>query len=199
MIVSLNGKIIKKEIDSIVIECNGVGYSCNITSNCYENIGTLGEEAYIVTYMQVSENNQSLFGFVDEVEYELFILLISVSGIGPKTALNILSSVSPDEFKRRLISSEVEMLSALPGIGPKTARRIIVELKDKFVTLSSKSDLPKEGTYASSIEKDAYDALLALGFSSVDITKSIHNSLSENKNISLEDLIKSSLSSLGKK
>ncbi len=199
MIVSLNGKIIKKEINSIVIECNGVGYLCNITSNCYENIGELGEEAYIITYMQVSENNQSLFGFVDEVEYELFILLISVSGIGPKTALNILSSVSPNEFKRRLISSEVEMLSALPGIGPKTARRIIVELKDKFVALSSKSDLPKEGTYASSIEKDAFDALLALGFNSVDITKSIHSSLSENENISLEDLIKSSLSTLSKK
>ena len=199
MIVSLKGSIIKKEIDSIVIECNGVGYLCNITSNCYENIGSLGDEIYIVTYMQVSENNQSLFGFVNEVEYDLFILLISVSGIGPKTALNILSSVSPDEFKRRLISSEVEMLSSLPGIGPKTARRIIVELKDKFVTLSSKSDLPKEGSSASLIERDAHDALLALGFSSVDIAKSIQKSLSENNKMSLEDLIKNSLLLLGKK
>ena len=198
MIVSLNGKIIRKEIDSIVIECNGVGYLCSITSNTYDNIGDIGDDAYIITYMQVSENNQALFGFIDDIEYDLFVLLISVSGIGPKTALNILSSVSPEEFKRRLISSEVEMLSSLPGIGPKTARRIIVELKDKFVNFS-KSDLPKEGSLESSLEKDAYDALLALGFNSVDINRVIRSSLSEENNITLEELIKSSLSKLGRK
>ena len=198
MIVSLNGKIIKKEIESIVIECNGIGYLCSITSNTYDKIGNIGDDAYLITYMQVSENNQALFGFIDNIEYDLFVLLISVSGIGPKTALNILSSVSPEEFKRRLISSEVEMLSSLPGIGPKTARRIIVELKDKFVSLS-KSDLPKEGSLDSSIERDAYDALLALGFNSGDINSVISISLSEVDNITLEDLIKNSLSKLGRK
>ena len=123
MIVSLNGKIIKKEIEFVIIECNGVGYFCNITANTYEKIGQIGDNVYIITYMQVSENNQSLFGFTDEIEYDLFILLIGVSGIGPKTALNILSSVSSREFKRRLISSEVELLSSLPGIGPNSSNQ----------------------------------------------------------------------------
>ena len=90
------------------------------------------------------------------------------------------------------------MLSSLPGIGPKTARRIIVELKDKFVSLS-KSDLPKEGSSNSSLERDAYDALLALGFNSVDINSAISTSLSVTDSITLEDLIKNSLSKLGRK
>tara|TARA_Y100001970_G_scaffold206627_1_gene251628 strand:- start:77 stop:673 length:597 start_codon:yes stop_codon:yes gene_type:complete len=198
MIVSLNGQIVKKEADSVVIECNGIGYFCSITSNTYDKLGDVGNNAYVKTYMQVSENNQALFGFIDNIEYDLFVLLISVSGIGPKTALNILSSVSPEEFKRRLISSEVEMLSSLPGIGPKTARRIIVELKDKFISIS-KSDLPKEGSLNSSLERDAYDALLALGFNPRDINAAISTSLSGIDSLSLEDLIKESLTRLGSK
>ena len=91
MIVSLNGQIVKKEADSVVIECNGIGYFCSITSNTYDKLGDVGNNAYVKTYMQVSENNQALFGFIDNIEYDLFVLLISVSGIGPKTALNILS------------------------------------------------------------------------------------------------------------
>ena len=82
------------------------------------------------TYFNVNENSQELYGFLDILEKDLFMLLIGVSGIGPKTAINLLSAVSPEEFKKRLIASEVSMLTALPGIGPKTARRIIVELKD---------------------------------------------------------------------
>ena len=121
-------------------------------------------------------------------------MLLSVSGIGPKIAINLLSAVTPDEFKKRLIAGEVAMLTTLPGIGPKTARRIIVELKDKFVDIS-KEDLPKEGdiTGASS---DAYDALLALGFREKDIRGSILKITSEHQNISTEDLIKQTLSEL---
>ncbi|SVB54804.1 uncharacterized protein METZ01_LOCUS207658, partial [marine metagenome] len=116
----------------------------------------------------VTENSQQLFAFLDVIERELFIMLIGVSGIGPKTAILLLSAVSPEEFKRRLIVGEVSMLTALPGIGPKTARRIIIELKDKFVKLSS-DDLPKEESNYDPEISDAYDALLALGFQMKDI------------------------------
>jgi len=121
-------------------------------------------------------------------------MLISVSGIGPKTAINLLSAVTPEEFKRRLIAGEVAMLTALPGIGPKTARRIIVELKDKFVNVS-KEDLPIEGDM-SGTSGDAYDALLALGFQAKDIRGSILKVTSKQQDLSTEEIIKQTLAEL---
>jgi Holliday junction DNA helicase RuvA len=142
----------------------------------------------------VTENSNSLFAFHNETEKHLFQMLISVSGIGPKTAINLLSAVTPEEFKRRLIAGEVAMLTALPGIGPKTARRIIVELKDKFVNIS-KDDLPKEGDMAGA-SGDAYDALLALGFQAKDIRGSILKVTSNQQDLSTEEIIKQTLAEL---
>jgi len=132
-----------------------------------------------------------LFGFT----LTFFSMLIGVSGIGPKTAIVLLSAVSPDEFKRRLIASEVTMLTALPGIGPKTARRIIVELKDKFVKLS-KDELPKEESDIAPEVSDAYDALLALGFQMKDIRNSITTVQNQGEKLSTEELIKLALAEL---
>ena len=143
MIVSLSGKIQQKTPTEVVINVNGQGYLCFISNNTYDKIGQIGDSITLKTYLQISENLHSLFGFYDLVEKNLFEMLISVSGIGPKIAINLLSAVTPDEFKRRLIAGEVSMLTTLPGIGPKTARRIIVELKDKFVDIQ-KDELPKE-------------------------------------------------------
>ena len=120
------------------------------------------------------------------------MMLIGVSGIGPKTAIVLLSAVSPEEFKRRLIASEVSMLTALPGIGPKTARRIIVELKDKFVKLS-RDDLPKEESDVLPEVSDAYDALLALGFQMKDIRNAISTIQSKDQEIDTEEIIKQAL------
>ena len=123
------------------------------------------------------------------------MMLIGVSGIGPKTAIVLLSAVSPDEFKRRLIASEVTMLTALPGIGPKTARRIIVELKDKFVKLS-KDELPKEESDITPEVSDAYDALLALGFQMKGIRNAITTVQNQGEKLSTEELIKLALAEL---
>ena len=157
-------------------------------------MGKPGEIVSLLTHFQVSENSNALFGFHDETEKHLFEMLISVSGIGPKTAINLLSAVTPDEFKKRLIAGEVAMLTALPGIGPKTARRIIVELKDKFVDIL-KDDLPKESDM-SGASGDAYDALLALGFQAKDIRVSIIKVTTENQNLSTEEIIKQTLMEL---
>ena len=195
MIVSIRGKLTKKMPDEIVIETGGLGYVCFISNNTYDKLPKLGEEVSLLTYFQVTENNQQLFAFSEITERELFMMLIGVSGIGPKTAIVLLSAVSPDEFKRRLIASEVTMLTALPGIGPKTARRIIVELKDKFVKLS-KDELPKEESDIAPEVSDAYDALLALGFQMKDIRNSITTVQNQGEKLSTEELIKLALAEL---
>ena len=118
MIVNLNGKLIEKNPCEAIIDVNGVGYLCYISNNTYDSLPSINKNVSLLIYHQISENNQSLYGFSDNVEKDMFLMLISVSGIGPKTGINLLSSVSANEFKRRLVAGEVELLSALEGIGP---------------------------------------------------------------------------------
>jgi len=192
MIVTIKGILKQKRPDEIIIDVHGLGYSCYISTNTYDNLPDPGKEVFLLTYFHVTENNQLLFAFSDLTERELFLMLISVSGIGPKTAIVLLSAVSPDEFKRRLIAGEVGMLTALPGIGPKTARRIIVELKDKFVKLSG-DDLPKEYSDIQPAVSDAYDALLALGFQMKDVRNAITTVQNKDETMGTEEMIKEAL------
>ena len=189
MIEYINGPLVEKKTNYCVIDVNGMGYNIIISLNTFNNLPDINEKIKILTYFSVSENNQSLFGFYDKGEKELFLLLIGVSGIGPKTAINMLSAVPPKEFKNRLIAGEVKMLTSLPGIGPKTARRIIVELKDKFID-SGKEELPIEEDNSNT---DAFYALRSLGFKSNDIRRVVNKVLKENKDLKTELDIKESL------
>ena len=189
MIVSIKGTLKQKETNQIVIEANGIGYLCFISTNTFDAIPNIGRQIELFTYFHVMENSQHLYAFSDLIEKKLFGMLISVSGIGPKTAIILLSAVSAEEFKRRLIGGEVEMLTALPGIGPKTARRIIVELKDKFIKLS-KNDLPKENLDISSEINDAHNALLSLGFDIKSIRSSIAKISNKDKSMNTEEIVK---------
>ena len=195
MIVNIRGILARKMPEEIVIETGGLGYACRISINTYDQLPKPGSEVSLLTYFQVTENSQALFAYANETERELFIMLIGVSGIGPNTAIVLLSAVSPDEFKRRLIAGEVSMLTALPGIGPKTARRIIVELKDKFVKLSA-DDLPREDSDVKPEVSDAYDALLALGFQMKKIRNAIAKVQNGDKDLGAEELIKQALAEL---
>ena len=195
MIVTIRGKLFKKAPTEAIIDVNGLGYQCHISVNTYESLGSPGDEVSLLTHYHVTENSQDLFAFHNETERELFKMLISVSGIGPKTGISLLSAVTPDEFKRRLIAGEVAMLTALPGIGPKTARRIIVELKDKFVKLTE-DELPKEEGDLLPMAGDAYDALMALGFPAKDVRASIQSIIKGDESITTEDLIKSALADM---
>tara|TARA_B100000519_G_scaffold201168_1_gene216050 strand:- start:1716 stop:2309 length:594 start_codon:yes stop_codon:yes gene_type:complete len=197
MIVSLKGILANKNPSEVIIDVNGVGYLCFISNNTYDNIPLKGEEVSLLIYHQISENSQNLYGFSDEIEKDMFLMLISVSGIGPKTGINLLSSVSPNEFKRRLVAGEVELLSALPGIGPKTARRIIVELKDKLVSYSDNS-MPIENSENSESYQDAYDALKSLGFNINEINKCLSALTESNVDFNTQDLIKEALKVLKK-
>ena len=196
MIVSIKGQILDKKPNHVIIDINGLGYLCHISSNTYNELPKKNKEVYLETYYNVTENSQELFAFSDILEKELFMLLIGVSGIGPKTGINLLSAVTPSEFKRRLIASEVSMLTALPGIGPKTARRIIVELKDKFVKLDS-NDLPiEQDNDFSNSQKDAIVALETLGYKVSLISKAISELEQEDKELDTQGLIKKVLTKL---
>jgi len=192
MIEFISGKLYEKTINYIIVDVNGVGYKILISMNTFEKLDSINKKVFIETYFHVTENSQTLFGFVDKLERELFEMLISVSGIGPKTAIVLLSAVKPDEFKKRLIAGEVKMLTTLPGIGPKTAKRLIVELKDKFVK-TDENELPIDG---SEVNSDAYYALISLGFKSIKVKEVIEQILLKNKNITTEILIKESLKKL---
>ncbi len=189
MIVMIKGNIVSKEPNEVIIEAGGLGYACKISTNTYDDLQNVNDEVELLTYFHVTENSQSLFAFSNLTEKELFLLLIGVSGIGPKTAIILLSSITPEEFKKRLIAGEVGMLTALPGIGPKTARRIIVELKDKFVKLSA-DELPKEEGDANPEFNDAYDALLALGFLSQDIKNEIGKVYQKGSGMKTEEIVR---------
>ena len=189
MIEYIYGSVVEKKTNYCIIDINGMGYNIIISLNTFNNLPDINEKVKILTYFSVSENNQSLFGFFDREEKELFLLLIGVSGIGPKTAINMLSAVPPKEFKNRLIAGEVKMLTSLPGIGPKTARRIIVELKDKFID-SGNEELPIE---EDNTNTDAFYALKSLGFRSNDIRRVVNEVLKENKDLKTELVIKESL------
>ncbi|MBC8213916.1 MAG: Holliday junction branch migration protein RuvA [Candidatus Marinimicrobia bacterium] len=193
MIVTISGKLTKKEPNGLIIDVNGLGYFCHISTNTYDSLPNPGEGISLITYHHITESSQELFAFSSESERVMFKMLIGVSGIGPKTAIVLLSAVTPEEFKRRLIASEVGMLTALPGIGPKTARRIIVELKDKFVKFGEE-ELPIEGDEGMTASaNEATNALSTLGFKPMDIRKVLNEILKEESNLTVEQLIKKGL------
>jgi len=197
MIVSLNGILTDKTPSEVIIDVNGVGYLCFISNNTYDSLPMRGNKVSLFIYHQISENNQSLYGFSDHIEKDMFLMLIGVSGIGPKTGINLLSSVSADEFKRRLVAGEVELLSELPGIGPKTARRIIVELKDKLISCPS-NDMPIENSKNNQPYQDASNALKSLGFNHNEINKCLAKLTNSHSDLDAQGMIREGLKLLRK-
>ena len=191
MIEFVSGIIIEKKADYLILEANGIGYKIFISLNSFNSLPDLGTQFKINTFFHITENSQCLYGFNDIVEKELFLMLIGVSGIGPRTGISLLSAVKPLDFKQRIIAGEVKMLTSLPGIGPKTAKRIIIELKDKFVK-DGIEELPLEDNEIQN-NTDAFYALLSLGYKSNNVKSTINEILKLNPNISTEKLIKESL------
>tara|TARA_B100000614_G_scaffold101790_1_gene91476 strand:- start:7127 stop:7711 length:585 start_codon:yes stop_codon:yes gene_type:complete len=193
MIVQLTGLLLKKNINEIIIDVNGIGYLCFVSDSTFNNLPNVNEQVKVFTHLQISENNHSLYAFHSESEKNLFQLLISVSGIGPKIGIQLLSNTNSVEFEKMIINDDVKMLSTLPGIGPKTAKRLIIELKDKFTILTSDSVPSDDFTNQ---YKDAYQALISLGYHSKIIDRVIRNIIAKNSDISTENLIKEALKDL---
>jgi Holliday junction DNA helicase RuvA len=143
LIAYLEGKLVEKNPTLLVLEVNGVGYSVNIPVSTYSNLGEVGQTVKVLTFQQVREDELKLFGFSTRPEKELFGLLISVNGVGPKVALSILSCIPVGEFQRSVLQEDLDALTSISGVGKKTAQRLIVELKEKLgkVDLGEREDV----------------------------------------------------------
>ena len=194
MIVQITGQLKYKDMNELIIEANGVGYLCYISNNTFNQLPHLEETFMILTYLHIMENKHTLYGFINHAERQLFKMLISVSGIGPKIGIQLLSKTDTESISKMIINSDVKMLSSLPGIGPKTAKRLIIELKDKF-TITNDHDIPSENDLSSN-HQDAYNALLTLGYKSIDIKNNIDKILLEQPHLKTEELIKYCLKEL---
>lgn len=174
MIGYIRGKVTALFKDACFLETGGIGYRIFISDKTRQKL-TNGEEAKLLTYMAVREDAILLYGFLGEEEYSLFLLLISISKIGPKVAMGILSSMTPSAFVGAVKTQNVSRLTKLPGIGKKTAERLLVELKDKVgafsvETISDDGSEPAPSTEADPVTGEAVKALMSLGYEMDEIT-----------------------------
>lgn len=192
MLEYISGKVEELTPASVVIACNGIGYWINISLNTYSAL-SLGKQVKMYIYEAIREDAFVLYGFSEKRERELFLLLISVSGVGPNTARMILSSLSPAELEQAIVSENVHLLKAVKGIGAKTAQRVIIDLKDKIKTTAMTGEqLP--GMIADERQsEEALAALLMLGFTQAASHKAIQKIVKENPSAKVEEIIKAAL------
>ena len=198
MIENIKGIVEKKTPAYVVMNANGIGIKISMSINGLEAVPPKGNDAVILTYLHVREDMLDLYGFATERERHTFMQLINISGIGPKLALTILSGINPDKLKDRVVAGDVASLTSVPGVGAKTAKRIIVELKEKFVEMDEDSlGFEDEDTGESILFRDALNALISLGYKSRYARKVLQD-LDKNGELrgELESVIKKALSQL---
>lgn len=201
MIGRISGTLIESAFTEIMVDANGVGYLIHIPLSTYDTLPRVGEKTAVLTYLHVREDAMDLFGFATPEEKQLFLLLLSVSGVGPKVALNILSSMSVQNFCTAVANSEVKTISKLKGLGAKTSERLVLELKGKVSKIIPESQFgtPASEGKSQSIE-EASLALAQLGFKydqAATAVRKIADGLDE-KECSTENLIKRTLNTLNK-
>ncbi len=197
MIYSLNGRLAVKDINFAVVECGGVGYGCRTSYNTVSQIGDIGSDVMLYTHLYIREDAAELFAFATQQELSCFRLLISVSGVGPKAAISVLSDVTPEKFAFLVASGDSKAFTRTKGIGAKTAQRIVLELKDKISSESlngaftgvSASSSPTGITGSDSVS-EALEALMVLGYSQGE-AMSVLGKL--DPALSTQDLIKETL------
>ncbi|GMQ30542.1 Holliday junction branch migration protein RuvA [Algoriphagus confluentis] len=195
MIAYLNGRLVFKDPTYVILDVGGVGYQVKISLQTYSRIKD-EEQLKLLTYLHIKEDAHTLYGFKEEREKNLFLLLLSINGVGPNTGLMILSSLSSEEIEQAILSNDVATIQAVKGIGSKTAQRIILELKDKLGKGSGTETTAPLGFLHSGnkVREEALQALITLGFPKAVAEKNITQVLKKtNGEISLEDLIKASL------
>ena len=195
MIGYLSGKVISKKPTRIILDVKGVGYLVNISISTFEKIADK-DEVSLYTYLAVKEDALDLYGFYSIAEKEMFELLISVNGIGFKTAQSILSGIQIDDLQEALKTGNIARIISVPGIGRKTAERMMIELRDKVESIADSMDKGVAGT--SSVRGDAIAALVNLGYNQKVAERTIRAITDITPNISIEDLIKDALAGLNK-
>ena len=198
MYYSLRGKLIFSDETSFSIECAGVGYLCFATTNTLRRLPKNGEEAFVFTHLNVREDSMDLFGFYDKKELECFRQLISVSGVGPKAALAILSRLSPEALAASVAVGDVKSITQAQGVGPKLAQRVVLELKNKLkINLEEAVGIPREEDMSISNDSgalaEAVAALVSLGYTRGEAQNALKGT---DKSLSTEELIKVGLKRL---
>ena len=195
MIAFVRGKFVVKSPAQVIVDVNGVGYDCQISLHTYSAISDK-ESGQLFTYLHITENGQTLYGFNEMAEKELFSQLISVSGVGAATARMMLSGLKPEEIIRAIVQGNARVLEGIKGIGRKTAERLVLELRDKLGKNISDAGFSSLSP-ANRIENDALNALISLGIPKPNAEKAIKNVMNTNdSDIVLEDLIKKALKSI---
>lgn len=194
MIAFVRGNFIHKSPALVLVDVNGVGYELHISLNTYSNIQGL-DKGQLHTYLQIKEDAQTLYGFFDVQEKELFVQLISISGVGAATARMMLSSLKPEEIVRAIIQGNTRLLESIKGIGKKSAERIILELKDKMSKTSYHTNISP--LINNTLEQDALNALMALGIARPTGEQAVQRVLKAEPALSqVEDIIKKALKTI---
>lgn len=191
----IKGKIIKKDENSIVLENNGIGYNIFTSASSLNNAGELGNITTMYTYLHVREDVFDLYGFTTEEEKGMFLHLLSVSGVGPKAALAVLSVTNPAKLALAIITNDVKAITKAQGVGPKMAQRIILDLKDKLKNADLALDVTDSEVTIDDIgsASEAVSALVVLGYKPNDAKKAV---AAVDQNGSIEDIIKRALAKL---
>ena len=188
MIDQLKGKLVLYNDSYLVIKVGGLGIKVNIPKTSSKNF-KMDEVMSLSTYLHVREDALDLYGFENESDRSLFLMLISISGIGPKLGLTIISGLAPEKLKMKIISGDVKALTSIPGVGAKTAKRIIIELKDKFSKIDNDT-LGFEDEIDSKIFKDVISALDGLGYKEKESKKALKQLDLDNSNQAIENIIR---------
>lgn len=206
MIAHLSGTLLSKQATTVIVDVGGVGYEVMIPLSTFYELEEIGSKVQLRIYTHVREDTLQLFGFKTSRERELFLRLISVSGIGPKLGITLLSGMSADEMVASIRSNNLARLTLIPGVGRKTAERLIVELRDKIATLSSPASEAESiaatgGPISASddeVREDALSALVNLGYQKSAAERAITAALAEGGDISVESILRRTLRRLAK-
>ncbi len=201
MLYNIRGRLTLTDVNFIVVECGGIGFKCFTTLNTVKEVGSVGSEVNIYTYLSVREDAMDLFGFATAAELDAFKLLISVSGVGPKAAAAILSELTPDRLAVCIAAGDVRAITRAQGVGKKTAERIVLELKDKMGSIAVSDDAydavnSVQSLGESSNTSEAVEALVALGYSQSDAAVAVG---AMDKTLSVDEMIRQGLKQLAKK
>ena len=198
MFAYIKGSLEQKSNNYVVIDVGGIGYKIFMATKAIENLGEIGQVVKVHTHYYVREDNISLYGFNTNEELRMFELLLQVSGIGAKSAIAMLSEISPSSFALAVISDDISQLVKIPGIGKKTAARIVLELKDKLKTEESitKTEEVKLSITNEEETSEAIAALQVLGYTKREIERALENV--DTKNLQLEEIIKQGLKKLAR-
>ena len=196
MIYNVRGTLTYTDINYAVVECGGVGFKCFVSMTTLKELPPLGKETNLYTYLAVREDAMDLFGFATQQELDAFKLLITVSGVGPKAAMAVLSVLPPDRLSIAVSSGDVKSIQSAQGVGKKTAERIVLELKDKMLGIAPSNAAAVQGIQAVASNSDAQEAvevLVSLGFNQSDAATVVG---AMDKGLSVDDMIRKGLKQL---